>query len=167
MWVALVDHPWIVWLILVLVLAGVEMLTLDFLFLMMSLAALVAGAVSLLTGSFPLQVLTFAVVSVLLIFLLRPLALRRLNRSTPTTRSNAERLVGLACTVLEPVGEHTGLVRLEGDTWTARTLDGATLETGSRAYVHRIDGATAVVSDVVPITPDFSGPPTPRPGRQS
>ena len=163
MWDALVHNPWILWLILMLVLAGIEMLTLDFLFLIMSLAALVAGVVSVFTGAFPLQVITFAVVSVLLIFLLRPLALRRINRSTPDTRSNTDRLTGLACTVLEPVGEHTGLVRLEGDTWTARTAGGAVLGTGARAYVQRIDGATAVVSDIAPDAPDS---PAPRPGRQ-
>lgn len=166
MWDALGHNPWILWLILMLVLAGIEMLTLDFLFLMMSLAALVAGLVSFLTGNFPLQVITFAVVSVLLIFLLRPLALRRINRSTPHTRSNAERLVGLACTVLEPVSEHTGLVRLEGDIWTARVAGGTVLETGTRAYVQRIDGATAVVSDAAAAGPDLPGSPAPRPGRQ-
>lgn len=165
-WDALVHNPWILWLILMLVLAGVEMLTLDFLFLMMSLAALVAGVVSLFTGNFPLQVITFAAVSVLLIFLLRPLALRRINRSTPHTRSNAERLVGLTCTVLEPVGEHTGLVRLEGEIWTARTAGGTVLGTGARAYVQRIDGATAVVSDAAPAAPDLPGRPAPRPGHR-
>ncbi|MBD2761509.1 NfeD family protein [Kocuria sp. cx-455] len=164
MWDALVNNPWILWLIIMLVLAGIEMLTLDFLFLMMSMAALGAGVVSFFTPSFPLQVITFAVVAVLLIFLLRPVALRRLNRSTPSTRSNAERLVGLSCTVLEPVSEDTGLVRLEGDIWTARSAERATLETGTKAYVYRIDGATAIVSHTAPATTDFSDSPAPQPG---
>ena len=43
MWDALVNNPWILWLIVMLVLAAIEMLTLDFLFLMMSLAALVTA----------------------------------------------------------------------------------------------------------------------------
>lgn len=164
MWDALMTNPWILWLILMLVLAGIEMLTLDFLFLMMSAAALIAGVVSFFIGSFPLQVVIFAVASVLLIFVLRPVALNRLNRSTPQTRSNAERLVGLACTVLEPVGAHTGLVRLEGDVWTARTAGGPTLETGHTAYVHRIDGATAVVAASAPATWDATGSSARRPG---
>ncbi|RKQ36328.1 NfeD family protein [Kocuria tytonis] len=151
MWDALVDNPWIFWLIIMLALAAIEMLTLDFLFLMMSLAALLTAGISLVLDSFTVQVVLFAVVSVLLIFLIRPWALRRLNRSTPTTRSNAERLVGLPCTVLEPVTRHSGLVRLEGDVWTARAATEAELPEGSEAYVHRIDGATAVVSDTVPV----------------
>ena len=150
MWDALVDNPWILWLIVMLVLAAVEMLTLDFIFLMMSLAALVTAGVSLAVDSFTAQVVLFALVSVLLIFLIRPIALRRLNRSTPTTRSNAARLIGLRCMVLEPVSPHSGLVRLEGDTWTARTTTAGPLPKGSTAYVHRIDGATAVVADTAP-----------------
>ena len=164
MWDALVTNPWILWLIIMLVLAGIEMLTLDFLFLMMSVAALCAGVVSFFTHSIPLQVITFALVAVLLIFLIRPLALRRLNRQTPSTRSNAERLVGLSCTVLEPVSEHTGLVRLEGDIWTARSAGHGTLDVGVRAYVYRIEGATAVVSDTAPATTDFSDSPASQPG---
>jgi len=163
-WDALVNNPWIIWLIIMLILAGIEMLTLDFLFLMMSVAALCAGVVSFFTHSIPLQVVTFAVVAVLLIFLLRPVALNRINRSTPSTRSNAERLVGLSCTVLEPVSENTGLVRLEGDIWTARSAEHGTLEVGTKAYVYRIDGATAVVSGTAPATTDFSDSPASQPG---
>ena len=155
MWDALVNNPWIIWLIIMLILAGIEMLTLDFLFLMMSVAALCAGVVSFFTHSIPLQVVTFAVVAVLLIFLLRPVALNRINRSTPSTRSNAERLVGLSC---------TGLVRLEGDIWTARSAEHGTLEVGTKAYVYRIDGATAVVSGTAPATTDFSDSPASQPG---
>ncbi|RUP83151.1 MULTISPECIES: NfeD family protein [unclassified Kocuria] len=158
MWEPLVNNPWIFWLIVMLALAAIEMLTLDFLFLMMSLAALVTTVVSLVVDSFTLQVVLFAVVSVLLIFLIRPLALRRLNRSTPTTRSNAERLVELPCTVLEPVGRHSGLVRLEGDIWTARADTEPPLAEGSSVFVERIDGATAVVSATAPATVAPEGP---------
>nr|WP_314315920.1 NfeD family protein [Kocuria rhizophila] len=157
MWDALVNNPWIFWLIIMLALAAIEMLTLDFLFLMMSLAALVTAGVSLVLDSFTVQVVLFAVVSVLLIFLIRPLALRRLNRSTPNTRSNTERLIGLPCTVLEPVSQRSGLVRLEGDVWTARCAAGAELSEGADAWVHRIDGATAVVADVAPARTEPTG----------
>ncbi|RLZ02830.1 hypothetical protein CWC38_09060 [Kocuria tytonicola] len=157
MWDALVTNPWLFWLIVMLALAAVEMLTLDFLFLMMSLAALVTAGVSLVVENVTLQVVLFAVVSVLLIFLIRPVALRRLNRSTPSTRSNAERLIGLPCTVLEPVTQRSGLVRLEGDIWTARTADGATLPEGADVHVPRIDGATAVVGATAPASPEAPG----------
>ncbi|GGG68308.1 membrane protein [Kocuria dechangensis] len=146
MWEWLTDNAWLFWLVAVIVLAAVEMLTLDFLFLMMSAAALLAFGLSWITDNFVIQVVAFAVTSVLLIFLVRPVALRRLNRSTPETVSNVARLVGLPCQVLDPVTARSGLVRLEGDTWSARSLTGESLPTGTDVYVHRVEGATVVVA---------------------
>ena len=68
--------------------------------------------------------------------------------SAPTPRASDS--VAFSATVLEPVTQHSGLVRLEGDVWTARSSAGAALPEGREVFVHRIDGATAVVSDVAP-----------------
>ena len=161
MWEWLVENSWVLWLIVVIALAAVEMLTLDFLFLMMSAAALLAFGVSWVTDNFVLQVVTFALASVLLIFAVRPVALRRLNRSTPGTASNAARLIGLPCQVLDPVTGRSGLVRLEGDTWSARSVTGEQLPVGSDVYVHEIEGATVLVAPHPAPTAD--GRPEPRP----
>lgn len=161
MWEWLVDNAWLFWLLAMIVLAAIEMLTLDFLFLMMSAAALLAFALSWVTDSFVIQVVAFALASVLLIFLVRPFALRRLNRSTPGTVSNAARLIGLPCQVLDPVTARSGLVRLEGDTWSARSVTGEQLPVGTDAYVHEIEGATALVAPHPAPTAD--GRPEPRP----
>ena len=99
--------------------------------------------------------------SVLLIFLVRPIALRRLNRSTPGTVSNAARLIGLPCQVLDPVTGRSGLVRLEGDTWSARSVTGEPLPAGSDVYVHGIEGATVLVAPYP--APAADGGPAPRP----
>jgi membrane protein implicated in regulation of membrane protease activity len=161
MWEWLVDNAWLFWLLVVIVLAAVEMLTLDFLFLMMSAAALLAFGLSWITDDFVLQVVAFAIASVLLIFLVRPVALRRINRSTPGTVSNAARLVGLPCQVLAPVTARSGLVRLEGDTWSARSASGEQLPAGTDAYVHGIEGATVVVAPYP--APAADGRSAPRP----
>ncbi len=161
MWEWLVDNAWLFWLMAVIVLAAVEMLTLDFLFLMMSAAALLAFGLSWLTENFVVQVVAFALASVLLIFLVRPVALRRLNRSAPGTASNAARLIGLPCQVLDPVTARGGLVRLEGDTWSARSVTGEELPSGTDAFVHDIEGATVLVAPYPAPTAD--GRPAPRP----
>lgn len=161
MWEWLVENAWVMWLIAVIGLAAIEMLTLDFLFLMMSAAALLAFAVSWVTDNFVLQVVTFALASVLLIFVVRPVALRRLNRSTPGTASNAARLIGLPCQVLDPVTGRSGLVRLEGDTWSARSVTGEPLFPGTDVFVHDIEGATVLVAPYP--APAADGGPAPRP----
>lgn len=161
MWEWLVENSWVLWLIAMIGLAAIEMLTLDFLFLMMSAAALLSFAVSWVTDNFVLQVVTFALASVLLIFVVRPVALRRLNRSAPGTASNAARLIGLPCQVLDPVTGRSGLVRLEGDTWSARSVTGEQLPPGADVYVHDIEGATVLVAPFP--APAADGGPAPRP----
>ena len=160
-WEWLAENSWLFWLLAMAVLVGIEMLTLDFLFLMMAAAAFLAFVLALFGVGVVLQVVVFSLTSVLLIFLVRPIALRRLNRSAPGTASNVERLVGLPCQVLEPVDARHGLVLLEGDTWTARSLAGEQLPAGTDAVVHAVEGATAVVAPY-PV-PTAGTRPAPRP----
>lgn len=161
MWEWLAENAWLFWLVAAIALAAIEMLTLDFLFLMMSAAALLAFALSWVTDDFVIQVVVFALASVLLIFLVRPIALRRFNRSAPGTASNTERLIGLPCQVLDPVSASGGLVRLEGDTWSARSVTGEQLPVGTDVFVHEVEGATVLVAPHPAPTAD--GRPAPRP----
>ncbi|MED6046257.1 NfeD family protein [Rothia kristinae] len=135
------QNPWALWLLVVLLLGVIEMFSLEFVCLMMAGGAVTAVA----TGSWPIQVLVFAAVSLALLGLVRPSMVRRLNRNTPETRNNAEALVGRPVQALERVTGLQGLVRLEGDVWTARSAGGLSLDTGAFGRVVRIDGATAVV----------------------
>lgn len=146
------DHTWALWLGVFLVLVVVEMFSLEFFCLMMAGGAVAAAAASGLTDSIAVQVLVFAIVSVLLVLAVRPVMMRRLHRDTPETRNNVEALIGRSATVLEPVDGAAGLVRLAGDAWTARTEDCSRLPDGAPAVVLRIDGATAVVA-AVPASP--------------
>ncbi|WP_299169576.1 NfeD family protein [uncultured Arthrobacter sp.] len=153
----LVQNTWILWLVLMLGLAAVETLTLDLFFLMLATGAL-AGLIGALAGTtFFIQVVIFCVVSLLMVLLVRPVALKHLKRGTVEQLSNIDRLIGEDALTLEPVTGQSGTVKLGGDTWTARTADGSLLPAGSRVTVSRIDGATAVVvgtqqADSGPIT---------------
>lgn len=141
------ETPWAAWLVVVLVLGVIEMFSLELVCLMLAGGALAAALTALATDSWAVQVLVFAIVSLLLLLLVRPSLLRGLNRNTPETRNNAEALIGRRVEILETVSGLNGLVRLDGDAWTARTVGHQALHTGSFARVVRIDGATAVVED--------------------
>ncbi len=141
----IVENIWILWLVLFLALAAIESLTLDLFFLMLSAGALVALITTFLGAPFVLQVVVFCVVSLLMIVLVRPIALKHLKKGPREQRSNMERLIGETAMALEPVTGTSGLVKLGGDTWSAKTVDGSSVQAGERVSVSRIDGATAVV----------------------
>ena len=140
------QFAWIAWLVLILLFLVIEMLTLDFTFLMLSIGGLAGLGADLLGAPLWLQVVVAAAVADALVLLLRPPLLRRLRRGEDPTPSNVEALIGLTGRVVSTVSAHAGQVKLSnGDTWTARSLPGTDIEPGTTVLVNRIDGATAIV----------------------
>ncbi|MQY30385.1 NfeD family protein [Nocardia aurantia] len=136
----------VVWLIAGVLLAAAEMLTGDFTLLMLGGAALVTAGV---TGVVHLPVVggavVFGVSAVALLFLVRPILLRRFA-TPPPVATNVHALPGKSARVVETVNEHTGLVKIGGEVWSARPLDPTEeYPEGETVYVMKIDGAHAVV----------------------
>ncbi len=136
----------------------IEMLTVDFIFVMLSGGALAAALAAALGANVGLQVLTFVVVALVGLLAVRPFALRHL-RNTPESITNINRLVGHRALVTESVDHLGGRVKIGGEIWSAKldsTSDPA-LPVGTYVTVQRIDGATAVVlagePDQQPATP--------------
>jgi membrane protein implicated in regulation of membrane protease activity len=140
------QFAWIGWLVLILVFLVIEMLTLDFTFLMLSIGGVAGLGSGLIGAPIWLQVIIAAIVAAVLILVLRPPLLKRLRRGEDPTPSNVAALVGLSGRVLSTVSQHGGQVKLSnGDTWTARPDSRGELEPGTVVRVSRIDGATAYV----------------------
>jgi membrane protein implicated in regulation of membrane protease activity len=112
---------------------------------MFAVGAVAAAVVNGLGGGLTAQVLVFAVVSVALIAVVRPIVNRN-AKQRPELRSGIDALKGRQAVVLERVDESGGRIKLNGETWSARTLDsGRVFEPGEKVDVAEIEGATAVV----------------------
>ena len=146
------QNAWMVWLVLALVLGGIEMLSLSLVFVMLSGGALAALVTALLGGPAWLQGLVFAFVSVAMIAFVRPVAVKHMRTGIEDARTNVDRLLGASATVVEPVDAARGLVKIGGDVWTARAETGEFLP-GDVVKVVAIDGATAVVAPSGTISP--------------
>jgi membrane protein implicated in regulation of membrane protease activity len=142
-WIA--SHAALAWLAASVVLAVVELLSMDFVLLMFGLGALAAATVTVLGPPQWLAVAVFAVVSIALLFLLRPALLQRLH-SGPTLATGFSNLVGQSALVLQSVDSREGRVRIGAEEWSARTPDHHAIEAGVEALVIAIDGASAVVT---------------------
>lgn len=151
MFVDLTQYLWIAWLVFVIVCVIIEVLTLEFTFMMVAAGSLLGGlGTNLLGAEWWVQVLAAAVISGLLLFTIRPLLLKVLHRGEEPARTNVDALMGMTARVTTAFADGNGYVKLaNGETWTARLdpeHDTVPLSEGDRVVVTRIDGATAEVA---------------------
>ena len=136
----------LLWLGAAALLAIAEMMIGDLMLLMLAGGALAAAGTNAVFDA-PVWVdgVVFAVVSLLLLLVVRPVAKRHLL-SRPRYLSNTEALEGRSAIVTETVDELDGRVKLSGEIWSARALEpGARISPGEQVTVVRIDGAVAIV----------------------
>ena len=111
-----------IWVIIIVALLVVEFATAALTTIWFAGGAL-AGLILALRGApIWLQAAAFAALSVVLLVLTRPLAARIRGK---TVRTNADRMIGKEAVVIERIDNvrGTGAVRVEGQEWTARSVN--------------------------------------------
>lgn len=141
-----ISNAWVFWLALFLILAIIEMMSLDLYFIMLSVGALGGVFVALAGGDFWLQALVFCLLSLAMVLFVRPIALRQLHKGPADRLTNVDRLVGQDALVLEPTTKMGGRAKIGGETWSVRSEDDTALAPGMYGTVVRIDGATAFIT---------------------
>ncbi|WP_112466033.1 NfeD family protein [Streptomyces triticisoli] len=112
---------------------------------MFAVGAVAAAIVAGFGFGVVVQVLTFVVVSVALIAVVRPIAARH-GKQRPELATGVDALKGKQAVVLERVDGAGGRIKLAGEIWSARALDtDRAYEAGEQVDVVDIEGATAVV----------------------
>ena len=136
------------WLIAFVVFLGLEAMTVGLTSIWFALGSLSALVCAWLHGAIWLQTLWFLGVSILTLLLTRPLAKKYVNsRQQPT---NADRSIGHCGMVTETVDNlrSTGLVKLDGRVWTARSLTGEPIPKGGIVIAREIRGVKLIVESV-------------------
>lgn len=142
---------WVVWLALILIFLIVEVLSLDFTFLMLAIGSAGGLVAGLLGAQWWVDIIVAGVLALLLLLVVRPPLLHRLRRGGDPARTNVEALLGLTGTVVVTFADGRGQVKLaNGETWTSRLGNAGPasdrLIEGEQVVVTAIDGATAVVA---------------------
>ncbi|MEJ4112510.1 NfeD family protein [Corynebacterium kroppenstedtii] len=134
------------WFVGAVVLASLELLGGDFALIMLSGGALAAAGVSLLHAPLWLSVAVFALVSLALLFIARPFFKRRLVEKTETADFSPQALVGTTGETIERISGSSGIVKIDGSLWSARSsFNGDIFETGEYVVISHIEGNTAFV----------------------
>lgn len=140
---------WIlVWVILLVVFVVVEVLTMGLTTIWFAGGALAAAGTAALHLPSYVQIATFIVVSGLLIFFTRPIAVRYFNKDR--VKTNAESIVGKKAIVTGAIDniKAQGQVTVAGMEWTARsTSDDITIAEGSVVTIVAISGVKLIVEE--------------------
>ncbi len=134
----------VIWLIALAVFIVIELVTLTTIwFAGGSLIAAVAAAFS---APLWLQIILFFVVSLVLLWFTRPLAVRYFNKDR--VRTNVESMIGMQAIVTSEINnlEGIGEVKVGGQEWSARTLyEGMRLPVGMVVVVRQVSGVKLIV----------------------
>jgi membrane protein implicated in regulation of membrane protease activity len=141
------EHLWVAWFVVAGVLATVELMTLDLVFLMLAAGAAAGGLAALVGGGPVISIVVGVVTAFAMLGAVRPIAIRHL-KGGPTLRTGVSALVGSSAVVLEEVSPRGGTVKIGGEVWTARPYDEqSTIAPGATVDVLSIEGATAYVHE--------------------
>lgn len=134
------------WLVIGVALAVAEVFTTTFVLIMLSAGAFAAAAVAAIGAPLWLQIIAFGAVSAATIGMLRPLIQRHLHEGGDPQHMGLAAIEGSSGLVLERVDLDHGMIKIEGELWTARPYDSTeTFEPGERVRIIEIKGATALV----------------------
>ena len=139
----------IVWLIVGAALVVVEIFTMDFAFLMLGLSAFAAAGVALANVPAWLEVMVFALSSLITLMAVRPMLKKKLGSDTDDSQFTPKELEGRTATVIEPIASDdssTGMIKIGGDFWSAAAAHvGTSFDVGETVEVLSIEGTTAIV----------------------
>ena len=137
-----------IWLIVFVVCVAIEIVTMGLTTIWFAGGSLMAAVVSAIGAPLWLQLILFFGVSLLLLYLTRPIAVKYFNKDR--VKTNAESLVGQQAIVISEIDNLQGIgqVTVNGQEWTARNARGnERLSVGSVVYIRAISGVKLMVEE--------------------
>ncbi len=128
---------WLVWLIIVLVLAFIELSTVNLVSIWFIASGLVSLIVSIFYDNFYVQFAIFVVLGIILLLTTRKL-LEKLIKPKEV-KTNLDRVLGMEAIVTEDIKKHEiGEVKVDGKKWSAESKEN--LKVGDEVIVEAING---------------------------
>ncbi|MCR5282434.1 MAG: NfeD family protein [Lachnospiraceae bacterium] len=138
-----------IWLIVLIAAILIELATMGLTTIWFAGGAAIACIEAALKFPLWLQIASFLIVSIVLLFFTRPIAFKYFNKNV--TRTNSEALIGQKAVVVSDINNIEGLGRVlvEGKEWSAKAaIDGDKIPTGAIVIVKAIEGVKLLVQKV-------------------
>ncbi len=139
---------WSFWLIVAGIFFIIEIATVGFLIFWLGVGAIFAMITSFITNNIAIQTIVFVLVSSILIPLTKPLADKFSGKKAVATNSYS--LInkhGIVIADINPI-EGTGLVKVNGETWSAKSESEVSIAKGTEVKVLSVEGVKLVVSPI-------------------
>lgn len=137
-----------IWLIILVACIVIEIITMGLTTIWFAGGALVAAIAAALSLPLWVQIALFLVVSLILLYLTRPVAVKYFNKDR--VKTNAESLVGRQAIVISEIDNLQGIgqVTVGGQEWSARSVeDGRPVSVGSVVIIRAISGVKLIVEE--------------------
>ena len=137
-----------IWLAVLVVCVGIEIATMGLTTIWFAGGALVSAILAALNAPLWLQIVAFFVVSLILLYLTRPVAVKYFNKDR--VKTNVESLIGRQSIVISEIDNLQGIgqVTVGGQEWSARSVkDDVQLPVGSVVVVRSVSGVKLIVEE--------------------
>ena len=137
------------WLVALVAFLVIELITVGLTTIWLAGGALVAFILAILGVNVRVQIIAFVVISFLLVYFTRPLAVKYLNPRR--TRTNSDELIGETVKVIERIDNRAaaGRALARGMEWSARAVsDDMIIEKDALVKVLRIEGVKLIVEPI-------------------
>ncbi|HIV61593.1 MAG TPA: NfeD family protein [Candidatus Butyricicoccus avistercoris] len=135
----------VIWIAILIGGVAIEVATLNLVSIWFAVGGLAAFIALSLGAGFLVQLIVFAIVSAIMLGLIRPLAKDILKPKGAKT--NADRIIGQFATVTEQISNasNKGQIKVSGQIWSAKSDDGKVINEGETVKIIAIQGVKAVV----------------------
>lgn len=135
----------IVWLMIFLFLLVLEIISLGLTTIWFAGGALIAFIATILGANIIVQIMLFLVISIVLLFVTRPIAVRYFNKNLAKT--NVENVIGKTAKVSKQIDNinSQGEAVLDGEKWMARSENNDIIAEGTLVTVVAVEGVKLIV----------------------
>lgn len=134
----------IVWLIIFIITFIIEISTLSLVSIWFSAGALMAILLNYFGILVKGQIAGFIITSILTFLIFRPVLMKHIK--APKVKTNMDRLIGKTGEITKEINPLSfGQIKINGQVWTGKSLEGATIKEGTLVEVIDIEGAKLVV----------------------
>ena len=140
---------WVFWLIAAGIFFIIEMATIGFLVFWLGIGSLLAMVTSFFIDNIIVQFAVFLVTSSILIIFTRPLV-NKFVKVPKEIKTNAYSIIGKKGIVTSKINniEGNGQIKIDGEVWSAKSLDEEDIERNTEVEIVEIDGVKAVVRKI-------------------